>query len=84
MLVTLAAFCQFIEHILRIPAAPVPVAQDGAPRQVVMVIQIGLQQLQDMLPVEAGKNVKPCHGLPLTNLLYPSRHLEPMYLHTAL
>ena len=49
-----------------------------------MVIQIGLQQLQDTLPVEAGKNVKPCQDPPLTNLLYPSRHPEPMYLHTAL
>ncbi len=33
--------CQFIEHILCIPAAPVTVAQDGAPRQVVMVFQNG-------------------------------------------
>ena len=49
-----------------------------------MVIQIGLQQLQDMLPVKAGKNVKPCHDPPLANLLHPSRHLEPVYLHAAL
>ena len=49
-----------------------------------MVIQIGLQQLQDMLPVEAGKNVKPCQDPPLANLLYPSRHLETVHLHTAL
>ena len=77
MLVALAAFCQFIEHILRIPTAPVTVAQDGASRQIVMVIQIGLQKFQDMLPVETGKNVKSCQDPPLSNLLHSGTGVPP-------
>ena len=55
----------------RIPTAPVTVAQDDTLRQVVIVVQIGIQQLHDMLPIESGNDVKSCQNPPLANLLHP-------------
>lgn len=40
-------------------------------RQVVIVVQIGIQQLHDMLPIESGNDVKSCQNPPLANLLHP-------------
>jgi hypothetical protein len=48
-----------------------------------MVVQVGLQQLQHMLPVEACNDVQPCQCPPLAVLLHSSRHLEPVHFNTA-
>ena len=79
MFMASASCCQLVEHVFRIPTASVAVAQYGALGQIVMIIQIGIQEFQDMLPVESGNNVQSCQDPSLADLLHSGCHLELVF-----
>jgi len=84
MLVVSASCCQFVEHVFRVTTAPVAVAQYGALGQIVMVFQIGIQEFQDMLPVESGNNAQFCQYPSLADSLHSGRHLETVHFNLVL